>query len=393
MKAVQHKMTNYQSSSRRNILKQGAAITLGTLGFPMINRAVVAAADESKYSIRAVELVNNSFNIDLKHALSLYPETVKSYLTNPGSFTEKIWQEFDSSGLNVIHTTVETIQDTLRDYALHNSFLADMHRHFVRIDSIDDFEGLKASNKIGMILGSENSAHFRTLDDIDVYYQLGQRISQLTYNSRNLIGSGATERSDGGLSDYGVSVVEKMNQVGMAIDLSHCGDKTTLDTLSLSRSPVLITHSVTRALNQSHPRTKSDEAIRQMAKTGGVMGIGFLRVFIRDKEPTTIEHALDHFDHVIKLVGIEHISIGSDIALYGYDSLPRAYVNATKANLKPGTYKFREKDDVEGLNHPLRFYDLAEGFIRRGYNDSEIALILGGNAKRALSGAWTKQSV
>ena len=90
-------------------------------------------------------------------------------------------------------------------------------------------------------------------------------------------------------------------------------------------------------------------------------------------------------------MGIEHIAIGSDIALYGYDSLPRAYVEATKANLKPGTYKFREKDDVEGLNHPKRIYDLTEGLIRRGYNNSEITMILGANAKRALSTAWASK--
>lgn len=386
-------MTNYQSIKRRTILKQACATGLGMLGFPMINRgrAAVAATGNGVYSVRAVELVEQSFNIDLKHALSLYPLTVESYLTDPDTFTEKVWLEFRNSGLNVIQTTVETIQDTLHDYALHNSFLASKHDYFTRIDSVDDFDALVGSDRIGMILGSENSTHFKTLDDVDRYYQLGQRISQLTYNSRNLIGSGATERSDGGLSDYGVNVVERMNKIGMSIDISHCGDRTTLDALSLSKSPVLITHSVARALNPSHPRTKSDEAIRLMAKTDGVMGIGFLRVFIRDREPTTIEHALDHFDHVIKLVGIEHIAIGSDIALYGYDSLPRAYVEATKANLKPGTYKFREKDDVEGLNHPKRIYDLTEGLIRRGYNNSEITMILGANAKRALSTAWASK--
>ena len=383
-------MRNRQPIKRRTLLKHGTAVAVSALAFPMINTGMarVASAENIKYSIRAIDLVTQSFTVDLKHALSLYPKTVETYLTNPDSFDEKIWQEFRDSGLNVIQTTVETIKDTLRDYALHNSFLASKQNYFVRIDSVDDFDKVVGADKIGMILGSENSAHFHTLDDIDRYYQLGQRISQLTYNSRNLIGSGATERSDGGLSDYGVSVVERMNETGMAIDLSHCGDRTTLDALSLSRSPVLITHSVARKLNPSHPRTKSDEAIRKMARTGGVMGIAFLRVFIRDREPTTLEHAIDHFEHVIRLVGIDYVAIGSDIALYGYDSLPRAYVEATKSNLKPGAYKFREKDDVEGLNHPRRIYDLTEGLIRRGYNDSDISLVLGGNAKRALSAAW-----
>lgn len=378
--------------NRRTMLKGSAAATLGVLGFPFLSKSAVPVAGISnrEYSIKAIDLVKTSFAIDLKHALSLYPKTVESFLTRPDSFDDQTITAFRNSGLNVIHTTVETIKDTLHDYALHNSFLADKHNFFIRVDSTDDFDRVLRNNKIGMILGSENSDHFRSLDDIDRYYQIGQRISQLTYNSRNLIGSGATERSDGGLSDYGVAVVERMNKIGMAVDVSHCGDQTTLDALALSKSPVMITHSVARALNPSHPRTKSDEAIRKMAHSEGVMGIGFLRVFIRDREPTTIEHALDHFDHVIKLVGIEHVAIGSDIALYGYDSLPRAYVEASKANLKPGSYKFREKDDIEGLNHPKRIYDLTEGLIRRGYNESEIGLILGGNAKRTLSAAWSK---
>ncbi len=383
-------MGNRQPIKRRALLKHSTAVAVSALAFPMINTGMarLASAENTKYSIRAIDLVRQSFTVDMKHALSLYPKTVETYLTDPDSFDEKIWQEFRDSGLNIIQTTVETIKDTLLDYALHNSFLVSKQNYFVRIDSVDDFDKVVGTDKIGMILGSENSTHFQTLDDIERYYQLGQRISQLTYNSRNLIGSGATERFDGGLSDYGVSVVEKMNTIGMAIDLSHCGDRTTLDALSLSKSPVLITHSVARKLNPSHPRTKTDEAIRKMAKTGGVMGIAFLRVFIRDREPTTLQHAIDHFEHIVRLVGIDYVAIGSDIALYGYDSLPRAYVEATKSNLKPGTYKFRDKDDIEGLNHPRRIYDLTEELIRRGYIDSDISLILGGNAKRAISAAW-----
>lgn len=128
----------------------------------MINTSVVRAAalDNKKYSTRSVDLVAQSFNFDLKHALSLYPKTVESYLTNPDSFTDEVWKDFHNSGLNVIQTTVETIEDTLRDYALHNSFLASKHEYFTRIDSVDDFDKLAGSGKIGMILGSENSSHF-----------------------------------------------------------------------------------------------------------------------------------------------------------------------------------------------------------------------------------------
>src|SRR5437773_9393766 len=169
------------------------------------------------------------------------------------------------------------------------------------------------------MLGIQNSEHFRKADDVDYFYGLGQRVSQLTYNARTLIGNGSTERRDEGLSDFGLSIVERMNKLGMAVDVSHCGDKTTLDAFEISKTPALITHSNCRALNPNHPRCKTDEAIRKMAEKGGVMGITGVRNFVSNKEPTNIETLLDHYDHVAKLVGIEHGGDGSDYDLDGYD--------------------------------------------------------------------------
>ncbi|HXZ19707.1 MAG TPA: membrane dipeptidase, partial [Candidatus Acidoferrales bacterium] len=243
------------------------------------------------------------------------------------------------------------------------------------------------AGKVGIILGVQDSDHFRTVDDVDFFYGLGQRVSQLTYNSRNLIASGSTERNDSGLSDYGVSVVERMNRLGMAVDVSHCGDVTTLDACGISKRPVLITHANCRALNP-HPRCKTDEAIRKIASTGGVMGITGVRPFVTAKEPTTIENVLDHYDHVAKLAGVEHLGVGSDIGLDGYDALPESIRKRLHAGYK-ASYGFREKDDIEGLDHPKRTYDLTEGLIRRGYSDTDIALILGGNFQRVLAQIWS----
>src|SRR5690606_9170053 len=151
---------------------------------------------------------------------------------------------------------------------------------------------------------------FRTMDDVKTFYDLGQRCSQLTYNSQNYYGSGSTERVDGGLSDSGVELIQKMNELGMLVDVSHCGPQTTLDAIEVSPLPIAITHSNCRALND-HPRLKTDEAIRKLAAKGGVMGITGVRNFVRGQEPTTIEHIVDHIDHVVKLVGIEHVGIGT----------------------------------------------------------------------------------
>ena len=113
-------------------------------------------------------------------------------------------------------------------------------------------------------MGVQNAEHFRTPADVKRFYLLGQRCAQLTYNSQNLIGSGSTERVDGGVSDFGAEIIKAMNEVGMLIDVSHCGDRTTLDAIELSPKPIAITHSNCRALN-NHPRLKTDEAIVKLA--------------------------------------------------------------------------------------------------------------------------------
>jgi len=247
---------------------------------------------------------------------------------------------------------------------------------------------VKGSGKIGIILGLQDADHFRRPDDVDYFHGLGQRVAQLTYNARNLIGNGSTERRDEGLSDFGVAIVQRMNKVGMAVDVSHCGDRTTLDAFEASTRPVLVTHSNCRVLAGGHPRDKSDEAIRAVGRAGSVMGITGVRMFVRDREPTTIEHVLDHFDHVAKLIGPEHLGVGSDIDLYGYDAMPPALNKQLRASYK-GSYGFREKIDVDGLNHPQRMFDLTEGLIRRRYSDADIGGILGGNFRRVLSQIWT----
>ncbi|MGH7464548.1 MAG: dipeptidase, partial [Longimicrobiales bacterium] len=223
---------------------------------------------------------------------------------------------------------------------------------------------------------------------IRTFHSLGQRISQLTYNARNRIGSGATERTDGGLSDFGVSVIERMNEVGMAVDVSHCGDQTTLDAFEVSRQPVLITHSNCRALVPGHPRCKTDEAIRAVGRAGSVMGITGVRMFVKADEPTTIEHMLDHYDHVARLIGPDHVGVGSDIDLFGYDAMPAEANQRLRAGYK-GSYGFRDRIDIEGVDHPKRMYDLTEGLIRRKYTDAQISGILGGNFKRVLSQVWS----
>lgn len=376
---------------RRQLLKAVAGAGLGAFCAPMLNRGRyrLFAGSNVEYSARAVELVGRSTVIDMLSPFKLGSTT---WFTNPDSFKQSDFQRFKDSGINAFHIAVgvggaDPYLSALRFIASWNGFLANHDQWLMRVDGAADLDRLKNSGKVGVILGVQNSEHFRNPADVEYFRSLGQRVSQLTYNTRNLIGNGATERRDDGISDFGVAIIERMNRVGMAVDVSHCGDRTTLDAFEVSKKPVLITHSNCRALAPGHPRCKTDEAIKKMAASGGVMGITSVRMFVKNDEPTTIEHFLDHFDHVKKLVGVEHLGVGSDIDLDGYDDMP-AEENRRLRGAYKGSYGFREKIDIEGIDHPKRTFDLAEGLIRRKYADREIELVLGGNFKRALAQIW-----
>jgi membrane dipeptidase len=377
------------------MLKAVTAGGLGALTAPMVNRGHfrLFAASTNEYSTRAIDLVKRSTVIDMLSPFTLNFPKQAQWFANPETFTSADLQPFKDSGINVFHIGVglggaDAYLETLKFFASWNGFIADHTEDLMRIDSARDLGRVKSSGKVGVLLGLQNSEQFKTPADVNFLHGLGQRISQLTYNSRNMIGNGSTERRDDGISDFGVAIIQRMNGVGMAVDVSHCGDRTTLDAFEISKKPVLITHSNCRALVASHPRCKTDEAIKKMGEAGSVMGITGVRMFVKADEPTTIEHVLDHFDHVAKLTGPEHLGVGSDIDLYGYDAMPPEQNRQLRAGYK-GSYGFREKIDVAGLDHPKRMFDLTEGLIRRKYSDRDIEGILGGNFKRVLSQIWT----
>jgi membrane dipeptidase len=158
-----------------------------------------------------------------------------------------------------------------------------------------------------------------------------------------------------------------MNQLGMAVDVSHCGDRTTLDAIDASKHPVLVTHSNCRILVPGSARCKTDEAIRRLAAKGGVMGITMIRFFVGSGGAVTMENVLDHVDHIAQVAGVEHVGLGSDRDLDGFDT----------------------KADLDGVNYSKKVFDLTQGLLRRNYSRSDIELILGKNFGRALREIWS----
>jgi len=373
---------------RRQLLLSLAGTVAG-LGLP--SRPAWAAkrvADlRDAYPRKVVDLVERSLVIDMLAPLKL--DFRPDAYTLPPSDAELA--RFRSSGITGFHHAFgiggpNAYGDAMEFLAAWSGFVGRNAGLFTLVSRAEDLDRAKAAGKVAVILGIQNADQFRTAADVKTFYGLGLRCAQLTYNAQNLVGSGSTERVDGGVTDYGAEIIAAMNAVGMLVDVSHCGPRTTLDAIEISPRPIAITHSNCRALND-HPRLKSDEAIRKLAAKGGVMGITGVRMFVRDREPTTIEHVVDHVDHVAKLVGIEHVGIGSDADLMGYDDMPKDQYDQLKAAYK-SSYAFRERIDTDGFDHPLKTYDLAAALMRRGYADSDIQGVLGGNFRRLLAATW-----
>ena len=375
--------------SRRGFVAAAGAAVGAAIPFPMINRGyyTLGAATPRRYSRRAVDLVRKSLVVDM-----LAPLVID---IDPGAWskplTPKAAAEFRASGITGFHNAYglggpDAYAQVLQFMAGWQNFAGRNPDVFAIIGSVAELDRAKASGRAGVIMGVQNADHFRTAKDVLEFYQLGQRCSQLTYNSQNRIGGGSTDRIDGGVSDFGVSIITAMNEVGMLVDVSHSGDRTTLDAVSLSPVPIAFTHSNCRAI-AGHPRTKTDEAIRSLGAKGGVMGITGVRQFVSKTDPTNIRNIGDHIDHVVKLTAIEHVGIGSDADLNGYDDMRPDQYAKLKGAYK-ASYAFRDKIDVDGFDHPQKVFDLTEELIRRRYSDANIGLVLGGNFRRLLGATW-----
>jgi membrane dipeptidase len=373
--------------NRRSLLT--CALAAGAVAFPMVNRGnyAFAATPDRRYSARAVKLVRESLVIDMLAPLKL--DLSPTLFDQP--FGPSDIADFHSSGITGFHNSFgiggpEAKEEALAYLAAWQGFAGRQSDLFTLVYRATDLDHAKRTGKVGVIMGLQNAEQFETVKDVAEFYRLGLRCAQLTYNSQNMIGSGSTDRIDGGVSDFGEEIIKAMNNTGMLIDTSHSGERTTLDAIEISPKPIAVTHSNCKALNP-HPRNKSDEVIKKLAAKGGIIGITGVRMFVKDRDPTSIADMADHIDHVVKLVGIEHVGIGSDADLNGYDDMKPDQYKELKASYK-SSYAFRDRIDIDGFDHPRKVFDLTEELIRRGYSNENITHVLGGNFRRLLGATW-----
>lgn len=378
-------------SRRRFFARAASAALLGP--YVLRHQYQVHAQSPRQYSERVIRLVRESLVIDMLNQF-LYRDdkqaVLAEWLTRPGAFKRSDFDRFANSGVNAINfgDGANSLSEAAALFDKWNGFLLNYPHWLTRINSAEDFATAKKSGRYGIIFGLQTSAQFETLDAVDTCYAHGQRVSQLSYNFRSLVADGAFEPRDSGVSEYGAKVIERMNEVGMAVDLGHASDRTKLDACEISKAPVILSHGNCRALNPGALRASTDDAIRRIGEGGGVVGISCIAFMVKGSEPVTVDDVVDHFDHVRNLVGIEHVGIGSDAGIESNDLAPPRILKEKLAKADPRYRVHGTHEVVAGLEGPNRVFELTEAFIRRGYTDDDIRRVLGANWARVLRKIW-----
>jgi membrane dipeptidase len=265
------------------------------------------------------------------------------------------------------------------------------HQDFVvRGETIADIERAFADGQVAVIAALEAATPIENeLDRIDVLYGFGVRMLGVTYSESNALGSGCRETTDGGLTGFGHRAVERMNRLGILIDVSHAGDRTSLDTVRASTAPVCISHSGSREL-WPISKCKPDDVIRACAERGGVIGIEAApgTTMVRpDLEEASIETFMRHFEYCVDLVGIDGVTFGPDTFFGDHAG---TYLTPQGALLASGDSEYDSvvPEYVVGLENIGDFPNIVRWLVKHGYSDDDIAKAIGGNTLRVLAQAW-----
>ena len=298
---------------------------------------------------------------------------------------EPIFAAYKRSGLTLIHTSLanRNLAVALRDLGDWQARFERWPDRLIKVVKGTQIGDAKKSGRIGVVLGFQNATIVESdVRNLDTLHAAGTRCIQLTYNSRNLLGDRCTERTNAGLSDFGVAVVERMNQLGIVVDLSHCGEATSRDGIALSKRPPAFTHTMCKAV-YDHVRAKADDLLKALADKGGVVGIATLGYFIGPTPQTTFDDYLRHVDHAVKVAGIDHVALASDYSIRGIEATHtrESWYVPRLTSFKP-IYRVRWPPWIKELDPPERFRTIAHGLAKRGYTSGQIEKILGGNWTR-----------
>jgi membrane dipeptidase len=257
---------------------------------------------------------------------------------------------------------------------------------------IGDIHEAHRTGRMALVVATEAATMIENeVDRIDILYGFGVRQMGIAYSEANALGSGLKERNDGGLTYFGERAVTRMNKLGIAVDVSHSGDRTCLDVIAASTRPIFVTHAGARAVWPT-ARMKPDEVIRALAERGGVIGIEAAphTTLSPDHIKHCLDSVMDHFTYCVDLVGIDHVAFGPDTLFGDHVGLHDAFANQLSIAQVHGDVEYPRVEYVDGLENPGEcFWNITAWLVTHGYSDDEIAKVLGGNVLRVLDEVWT----
>lgn len=257
-----------------------------------------------------------------------------------------------------------------------------------------DVGAAKGDGQLGIIFHLQGTYPIGDdLNMVSLYKRLGVGIVQLAYNVRNLVGDGCEERTDSGLSNFGVSLIQRLNEERIIVDCTHTGYTTTMEAIELSTAPVVFSHSNAKAVRDS-PRNITDDQIRAAAATGGLIGVVGFPPFVSASPRPTLDELIDHIDYIVKLVGIDHVGLGIDYftgqaGVVEDDTARAIYDNAVAEGLwRAESYPPPPYHYPAGIETPKSFPNLTARLLDRGYSGSNVRQILGENWLRVYTAVW-----
>lgn len=280
----------------------------------------------------------------------------------------------------------------VRNVAQARAIVDGLRDDMLLILKADDIERAHAEGNYGLIIDFQDTIPFENdLDRIDVFYNLGLRVVQMTYNLRNLVGDGCTEASQSGLTYFGREVVQRLNELNIVVDVSHCSEQVAWDTLEVSSAPIMITHASSSAI-YAHDRAKSDELARAVADKGGFFGVVVIPGFIQASFEATLDDFADHVEHLVNVMGIDHVGIGTDKAGPGPGTDSMVDYPPDMPQRPPDSFNYggfrdeehRITDDYHLVGYE-KFSDwpnLTLKLAERGFNEQELRKLLGLNYLR-----------
>jgi membrane dipeptidase len=281
--------------------------------------------------------------------------------------------------------------DILHDLGMRLCDLA--HQDFVTVcDGVKDIIEAHEKGNCALVPTLEAATAIENeVDRVDIFYGFGVRSMGIVYSEANALGGGLRETHDGGLTELGRAVVRRMNKLGMLVDVSHCGDKTSLDVIEESEHPIFISHAGARALWNTR-RLKPDNVLEAMAAKGGVLGIEAApHTTLTENHPRhNLDSLMEHFEYAVKLIGIDHVGFGPD-TLYGdHVGLHHAYAAQLSIAKSHAGMKFDEVEYVDGIENPSDFPNIIRWMVKHGHSDEDIIKAMGGNAMRVLKQVWIR---